>query len=70
MRVCELEKPNKEKVYFINLNSFYYTINKETLFVKVPYKRNVSFVYPHFDNGLGAITVPNGSLVRLEEILT
>lgn len=55
----------------MNLNSFYYTMNKDTVFIKVQYKKNASYVYPHFDSGLSALTVtltePN--LVRLEEIL-
>ena len=72
LRLCELEKPNKEKVYFLNMNSFYYTLTRETIFVKVIYKKNVSYVYPHFDSGLCALTVPlpEARIIQLDEILT
>jgi hypothetical protein len=72
LRLCELEKPNKDKVYFLNMNSFYYTLNKETIFVKVAYKKNVSYVYPHFDSGLCALTVPfpEPKIEVLDQLLT
>lgn len=57
LRICELEKANKDKVYFLNMNSFYYTLTKETVFVKAVYKKNASYIYPHFDSGLCALTV-------------
>lgn len=54
------------------MNSFYYTLTKETIFVKVVYKRNVSYVYPHFDSGLCAFTVAltEAKITQLDEILT
>jgi len=54
------------------MNSFYYTIIKDTIFVKVPYKKNISYVFPHFDNGLISLTVETSStnIGQLDEILT
>jgi len=54
------------------MNSFYYTVTKDTIFVRVPYKKNISYIYPHFDNGLSSLTVgiSDPNIGKLEEILT
>jgi hypothetical protein len=40
--------------------------------VKVPYKKNISYVFPHFDNGMISLTVgiSNTNIGLLDEILT
>jgi hypothetical protein len=54
------------------MNSFYYTLRKEIVFVKIPYEHSVSYLFPHFENGLSAISLPitSPSIHNLEEVLT
>ena len=56
----------------MNLNSFYYTLNKEVLFAKVEYEDTISYLFPHFDNGLSSITIIKSApyLHNFEEILS
>lgn len=34
-KVAKIDNPNQNTVYFINLNSFYYTLNKSVVFAKL-----------------------------------
>lgn len=56
-KVAKIDNPNQNTVYFINLNSFYYTLNKSVTFAKLEYDDTVSYLFPHFDNGLSSITI-------------
>ena len=40
------------------MNSFYYGIQPNSFFIKIMYPDTVSYVFPHFENGLSAISVP------------
>lgn len=53
------------------MNSFYYTLRKEIVFVKINYEQTISYLFPHFENGLSAISLPRNSpsVHNLEEIL-
>lgn len=59
-------------VYFINLNSFYYSLTKSVTFVKIVYGDSVSYLFPHFDNGLSSLTMAANAttLHNLDEILS
>lgn len=46
-----------QPVHFINLNSFYYGIQPNIHFIKVVYPDTIAYLFPHFDNGLSAISV-------------
>lgn len=56
-KVAKIENPNQNVVYFINLNSFYYTLNKSITFAKIEYDDTVSYLFTHFDNGLSSLTL-------------
>jgi hypothetical protein len=57
-KVAKIDNPTTQNtVYFINLNSFYYTLNKGVIFARLEYDDTVSYVFPHFDNGLSALTI-------------
>ena len=47
----------REPVYFLNINSFYYGIQPNITFVRCVYQDTVAYVFPHFDNGLSAISL-------------
>jgi len=57
-RIAKLENNQGEPVHFINLNSFYYGIQATTFFIKVVYSETTSYIFPHFENGLSAISIP------------
>lgn len=54
------------------MNSFYYTLRKDIIFIKITYEQSVSYLFPHFENGLSAISLPinSPSIHNLEEVLT
>jgi hypothetical protein len=56
-KIAKLENNKNNPVYFINLNSFYYGIHKDIFFVKMIYDDTVSYLFPHFENGLSSITL-------------
>jgi hypothetical protein len=56
-RVAKLDNSRTSTVYFINLNSFYYGINPDLYFIRLPYPDTVAYVFPHFENGLSAISL-------------
>ena len=60
-KIAKIENSNATTVYFINLNSFYYTLNKSIVFIKLEYPDTISYLFPHFDNGMSSITLPVGS---------
>jgi hypothetical protein len=57
LKIAKIDSPNNKTVHFLNLNSFYYTVNKATTFAKLEYTETVSYIFPHFDNGLSSITL-------------
>lgn len=61
LKIAKLEG-NAEPVYFLNLNSFYYSLSKGLVFIKLIYEDTVSYLFPHFDNGFSSITVDKASL--------
>lgn len=63
-KIAKIENPNQNVVYFINLNSFYYTLNRSVIFARLEYADTVSYLFPHFDNGLSSIT-----LIKKDEII-
>ena len=72
--VCKLAKidnPNQRVVYFFNINSFYYTLNKDVTFARIEYEDTVSYLFPHFDNGLSSVTLLKSSpaIYSFEEII-
>ena len=71
-KIAKIENTNQNIVYFINLNSFYYTLTKNTHFVRLVYDDTMSYLFPHFDNGLSSLTLLKASplLHNFEEILT
>jgi hypothetical protein len=58
LKIAKIDSSNNRTVYFINLNSFYYTLNKSITFAKIVYDDTISYIFPHFDNGLSSITLP------------
>lgn len=70
-KIAKIDNPNHDIVYFINLNSFYYTLNKSVAFIKIVYDDTVSYLFPHFDTGLSSITLlKNSPMVNnFDEIL-
>ena len=56
-KIAKLESGRPEPAYFINIGSFYYGIHKNLYFVKVTYQDTVAYVFPHFENGLSAISL-------------
>ena len=56
-KIAKIDHNNGSTVYFINMNSFYYTLRKDIPFVKLVYDETVSYLFPHFDNGLSTITI-------------
>ena len=56
-KLAKLENNRAQPVFFLNLNSFYYGIHPDSYFIKVPYFDTVAYVFPHFENGLSAISV-------------
>lgn len=71
-KIAKIDHNNGSTIYFINMNSFYYTLRKEIVFVKIVYEQSISYLFPHFENGLSAISLPrfSPSIHNLEEILT
>lgn len=57
-KFAQLKNGKNQPVYFLNLNSFYYTIRNDLVFIKLVYEDTVSYVFPHFDNGMSSITMP------------
>lgn len=53
-----MENNKTGPVHFINLNSFYYGIQHNIHFVKAEYSDTISYVFPHFENGLSSISIP------------
>jgi hypothetical protein len=70
-KIAKIDHTNGSTIYFINMNSFYYTLRKEITFIKLVYDQSVSYLFPHFENGLSAISLPKNSpsISNLEEIL-
>lgn len=70
-KIAKIDHTNGSTIYFINMNSFYYTLRKEITFVKIIYEQSVSYLFPHFQNGLSCISLPktSPSIHNLEEIL-
>ncbi len=70
-KIAKIDHTNGSTIYFINMNSFYYTLRKEIVFVKLIYDQSVSYLFPHFENGLSTISLPvtSPSIHNLEEIL-
>lgn len=70
--MAKIENPNQHTVYFLNLNSFYYTLNKEVLFARIQYDDTISYLFPHFDSGLSSVTILTNSphVHNFEEILS
>jgi hypothetical protein len=56
-KIAKLDHGKDSFVYFINLNSFYYTIHKDIVFIKLVYEDTISYLFPHFDKGLSSITI-------------
>lgn len=56
-KIAKIENPTQNVVYFINMNSFYYTLNKSIVFAKLTFDETVSYIFPHFDNGLSSFTI-------------
>lgn len=57
-KVAKLDNNNtKQPVYFLNINSFYYGIQPNTTFIRCVYQDTMAYVFPHFDNGLSAISL-------------
>jgi hypothetical protein len=57
-KIAKIDNPTTQNtVYFINLNSFYYTLNKNVIFARLQYDDTVSYLFPHFDNGLSSLTI-------------
>lgn len=70
-KIAKIDHNNGSTIYFINMNSFYYTLRKEITFVKIVYEQSVSYLFPHFQNGLSCISLPktSSSIHNLEEVL-
>lgn len=70
-KIAKIDNPNKNTVYFLNLNSFYYTLNKSVIFLKIVYHDTISYLFPHFDNGISSITILKSSphVHNFEEVL-
>lgn len=70
-KVAKIENPNHHTVFFINLNSFYYTLNKNVTFVRLVYDDTVSYLFPHFDTGMSSLTLLKNDAVvhNFEEVL-
>jgi len=47
-KIAKIDHTNGSTIYFINMNSFYYTLRKEITFVKIAYEQSVSYLFPHF----------------------
>lgn len=60
-KIAKIEYGSASTVYFINMNSFYYTLRKEIVFVKLCYDETISYLFPHFENGLSTISLPKNS---------
>lgn len=71
-KVAKIENPHQNVVYFINLNSFYYTLNRSVIFARLEYADTVSYLFPHFDNGLSSITIvkKDEAVHNFEEIIS
>lgn len=72
LKIARLENNKAQPVHFININSFYYGIQPNIHFIKVNYTDTVAYVFPHFENGLSAISIaPIPELVQgLDTILS
>ena len=60
-KIAKIDHSNGSTIYFINMNSFYYTLRKEITFVKIVYDQSITYLFPHFENGLSAISIPRNS---------
>ncbi len=55
-KIAKIQNAGESPVYFLNINSFYYTLTKSILFVKLEFEDSVSYIFSHFDNGMSSIT--------------
>lgn len=56
-KIAKIDSAHETPVYFLNINSFYYTLSKSDTFARLEFDYSVSYVFSHFDNGLSAITL-------------
>ena len=72
LKIAKIDNPNQTTVYFINMNSFYYTLNKAVAFAKIQYDDTVSYIFPHFDSGLSALTLIKNpeTIHNFQEVIT
>lgn len=70
--MAKLDSGRPNPAYFINIGSFYYGIHQNIYFVKVVYEDTISYVFPHFENGLSAISLlaDSPSIANFEEIIS
>ena len=71
-KIAEISNPSEASVYFLNINSFYYTLTKSVTFAKIQFEDTVSYLFSHFNHGLSTITLPKNNEVigRFEEIIS
>lgn len=71
-KIAKLDNARSGPVYFINLNSFYYGIHPDIYFLRLVYTDTVAYVFPHFDQGLSALSLLANSphIHALDEILS
>jgi hypothetical protein len=72
LKIAKIDNPNNKTVYFMNFNSFYYTLNKSVIFAKLEYDDTVSYLFPHFDNGLSSATLLKNdvNIHNFEEVIS
>lgn len=69
--MARLDSGQPRPAYFLNIGSFYYGIHQNIYFVRVTYDSTVSYIFPHFENGLSALSILAESANRadFEEVL-
>lgn len=70
--MARLDSGQPTPAYFLNIGSFYYGIHKNVYFVRVHYEGTVSYVFPHFEHGLSALSLlaDSPAIANFEEILS
>ena len=58
LKIAKIDSAHDSSVYFMNINSFYYTLSKSASFTKIRYDDTVSYIFSHFENGLSSLTFP------------